>query len=51
VQEHGSEASAHIRSHSQDEAAGLIADETAVFSKEPDGNWRLTALNSYRGAQ
>ena len=48
VQEQGSTASAHIRSHSQDEAAGLIADETAVFTKESDGEWRLTALNSHR---
>jgi len=51
VQEQGSTASAHIRSHSQDEAAGLIADETATFAREPDGEWRLTALNSYRAKQ
>jgi hypothetical protein len=51
VQEQGSTASAHIRSHSQDEAAGLIADETALFAKEPDGSWRLAALTSYRAKQ
>jgi predicted lipid-binding transport protein (Tim44 family) len=50
VQEQGDHATAHIRSRSADVAGGAIANETATFTKQSDGSWRLTGLGGGAGA-
>jgi ketosteroid isomerase-like protein len=50
VQEQGDHATAQIRSQSADVAGGAIANETATFTKQPDGSWRLTGLGGGAGA-
>jgi hypothetical protein len=49
VREQGDHATAHIRSHANEHVAGTIADESALFVRDQSGEWRLTAVSSYRG--
>jgi ketosteroid isomerase-like protein len=49
VREQGDHATAHIRTHANENIAGGIADESALFVRDQDGDWRLTAVTGYSG--
>jgi ketosteroid isomerase-like protein len=48
VQEKGDTATARIRSRASDQST-LVGNETALFVRDREGDWRLVALTAYKG--